>query len=176
MTRRRAWRGGHGGGDTAGPTLLLPGRLSPLTPSQPQVRLLPGSAGRGQRWGADAISRLRPVRTASPIGLCFIQGGRGRDRLASAGTPWAGAREGTPAGSGAPAWTASLCCRRPTSAARVSLSAYATAEIRGCFKPPYALSRELHVLSFGALFLLVWMPSARLGKENKIGGSTGQRP
>lgn len=105
-----------------------------------RVHLLPGSAGGGQSWHTDAIPHRGSIWTTSPAGLCFIQGGLGER---PPGICWAGAREGTPAGTGTPAWTATLCCQQQ----------------RGCLSHCVCPPREpgcLHnALKFGAILSLL---------------------
>lgn len=55
------------------------------------------------------------------------------------GICWAGAREGTPAGTGAPTWTATLCCQQK----RGCLS--------NCVCPPSEPGRLHNALKFGAI-------------------------
>lgn len=177
VTRRRAWRGSHGGGDTCRPRPCCSQDVrSPPTPSQPRVCLLPGPRGVG-RGGLLMPSPARgPVRTASPIGLCFIQGGWGETAWHLLG-PWAGAREGPLQALGPQPGRPHCAAGGQLLGRRVSLGALGNRRNSGLFKPPYALSRELHVLSPRAPLspCLDALSSAWKGK-NKIGGSTVQCP
>ena len=123
------------------PHLAAPGAPVPAPPRASfRVHLLPGSAGGGQSWHTGAIPRRRPIWTASPARLCFIQGGLGERPPGICWDPWARAHEETPGPEpvrgplqalalqpGRPHFAASgqLCL-----AARVSLGAYITAEIQ----------------------------------------------